>query len=88
MSWNQGGGPWGGGGGGQSPWGRGPQPPNIEEMLRRSQDRLRRFFPGGKGKGQGAALIVAAVVLAVLAWSSIYTRGAGRGGHRPALRRL
>jgi modulator of FtsH protease HflK len=72
MSWNQGGGPWGGGGG-QSPWGRGPQPPNIEEMLRRSQDRLRRFFPGGKGKGQGTALIVAAVVLAMLAWSSIYT---------------
>src|ERR1700679_2564782 len=73
MSWNQGGGPWGGGGGGNSPWGRGPQPPNIEEMLRRSQERLRRFFPGGRGKGQGTVLIVAAVVLALLAWSSIYT---------------
>jgi membrane protease subunit HflK len=72
MSWNQGGGPWGGGGG-QSPWGRRPQPPNIEEMLRRSQDRLRRFFPGGKGKGQGTALVVAAVILAMLVWSSIYT---------------
>jgi modulator of FtsH protease HflK len=64
MSWNQGGGPWGGGGGGgQSPWGRGPQPPNIEELLRRSQDRLRRFFPGGKGKGRGILFVVAALVL-------------------------
>jgi modulator of FtsH protease HflK len=64
MSWNQGGGPWGGGGGGgQTPWGRGPQPPNIEEMLRRSQDRLRRFFPGGKGRGRGILIVVAALVV-------------------------
>ncbi|HUZ75250.1 MAG TPA: FtsH protease activity modulator HflK [Stellaceae bacterium] len=63
MSWNQGGGPWGGGGGGQSPWGRGPQPPNIEELLRRSQDRLRRILPGGKGRGRGIALAVAAIAV-------------------------
>jgi membrane protease subunit HflK len=64
MSWNQGGGPWGGGGGGggQSPWGRGSQPPNIEEILRRSQDRLRRFIPrGGKGRGRGFAIALAAL---------------------------
>src|SRR5918998_1844928 len=47
MPWNNnpgGGGGWKGGGGG--PWGsgpqqRGPQPPDLEELLRRSQDRLR-----------------------------------------------
>jgi modulator of FtsH protease HflK len=61
MSWNQGGGPWGGGGG-QSPWGRAPQPPNLEEMLRKSQERLRRFFPGGRGRGRGLAIAIAAVL--------------------------
>ena len=37
-------------GGGQGPWGRGPagpQPPDIEELLRRGQDRVRRILPGG-----------------------------------------
>ena len=53
MAWNiqRGGGPRGGGGG-QGPWGGGPgrqQPPNIEEMLRRSQDRFKRFIPSGGG---------------------------------------
>jgi membrane protease subunit HflK len=63
MSWNQGGGPWGGGGGGPSPWSRGPQPPNIEEMLRRSQDRLRRLFPGGKGRGRGLVIAIVAIIV-------------------------
>jgi len=56
MPWNNnpgGGGGWKGGGGG--PWGsgpqqRGPQPPDLEELLRRSQDRLRKALPGG-GRG-------------------------------------
>ena len=43
----------------QSPWGRGPQPPNLEEMLRRSQDRLRRLLPGGFGGGPRHRLVVA-----------------------------
>ena len=67
----RGGGPWGGGrGNGQGPGGpRGPQPPNIEEILRRSQDRLRRAFPGGFGfgTGKGLALVVVAIVLLWLA---------------------
>jgi modulator of FtsH protease HflK len=63
MSWgNQGGGgPWGGG---QSPWGRGGgPPPDLEEILRRSQARVRRLVPRGWGSGRGALLVVAAVVL-------------------------
>jgi membrane protease subunit HflK len=71
MPWqNQGGGggPWGGGGPG--PWGRGPgggpsQPPNIEEMLRRTQERMRRVMPGGMGSLRGAALIV---IIAIAVW--------------------
>lgn len=78
MPWNSqggGGGPWGGGGGGGGgPWGGqrppsggggiGGQPPNIEEMLRRSQDRVRRFMPGGMGSGRGIAIVI--LVLLVL----------------------
>ncbi len=64
MPWtNQGGGPWGGSGGGKGPWGSGPQQtgpssPDLEEMLRRGQDRLRRVLPGGNMGGRGFALLV------------------------------
>lgn len=70
MPWSNqgGGGPWGGGssGGGQSPWGGrggGQQQPNIEEMLKRSQDRFKRFLPGGFGGWKPILLIVLAVVV-------------------------
>lgn len=65
MSWNQGGGgPWGGG---QSPWGRGSRPPDFEEIIRRGQDRFRRYFPGGVGGGRGIVLAIIGVVLLWLA---------------------
>jgi membrane protease subunit HflK len=78
MPWqNQGGGGSGGGGGpwggNQSPWGRGgrPQPPNLDEILRRGQDRFRRLLPGGWGSGRGAIFVLVALVLVWLA-SGIY----------------
>ena len=67
MPWsNQGGGPWGSGGG-KGPWGSGPQPsgptpPDLEEFLRRSQDKLRTVLPGGSLSGKGLGLIVLAAV--------------------------
>jgi membrane protease subunit HflK len=71
MPWsNQGGGPWGsgGGGGGKGPWGSGPQqsgptPPDLEEFLRRSQDKLRTVLPGGNLGGKGLSLILLAVIV-------------------------
>jgi len=67
MPWtNQGGGgPWGSGG--KGPWGSGPQspgptPPDLEEILRRGQDRLRRVLPGGNLGGRGFALLVLGVL--------------------------
>ena len=71
MPWsNQGGGPWGSGGGSKGPWGSGPQPsggrtpPDLEEILRRSQDKLRSVLPGGNLGGRGFALIaLGAIVL-------------------------
>ena len=64
MPWsNQGGGPWGSGGGGsKGPWGSGPQssgpnPPDLEELLRRSQDKLKSVLPGGSLGSRGFAII-------------------------------
>lgn len=72
-----GGGPWGGGGGGQGPWG-GRQsgggnsggggggmggPPDLEELLRKGQDRFKKAMPGGFGGGKGIMLIIVAVVV-------------------------
>ncbi|MCW2248912.1 membrane protease subunit HflK [Azospirillum fermentarium] len=87
-----GGGPWGpppgGGGGGQNPWGRpsgggggggGPQPPDLEELLRRSQNRLKRVMPGGFGSGRGIGLVVLVIGLIWLA-SGIYRVGADEQG--------
>src|SRR6266487_5221010 len=65
MPWSsQGGGPWGSG---KGPWGSGPQssgptPPDLEELLRRSQDKLRTVLPGGSFGGRGFALIALAVL--------------------------
>ena len=73
MPWsNQGGGPWGSGGGSRGPWGSGPQssgptPPDLEELLRRSQDKLKSVLPGGNLGSRGfLVLVLGAVVLWLL----------------------
>ncbi len=63
-----GGGPWGGG---QSPWGRGPQGPKVEDLIRRSQDKMRGVLPGGFGSMPGLLLIAAVAIFLWLA-SGIY----------------
>ncbi|TSD90392.1 FtsH protease activity modulator HflK [Mycobacterium sp. KBS0706] len=64
-----GGGPWGGSpqGGGQNPWGRGggPSQADIEEMIRRGQDRFRQVMPKGFGGGRG---ILIAIVVIIVGW--------------------
>lgn len=73
MAWNKQGGPWGGGGGGQGPWGSGGpgrpggggggmQPPDLEETLRRAQEKVKSLLPGGPGGAKGIVLILIAVV--------------------------
>ncbi|VBB69802.1 HflK protein [invertebrate metagenome] len=68
MSWNSpGGGPWGSG---QGPWGHGPTgggPPtlDLEELLRRSQDRFRHFLPGGTNSSRS---IIVLIFLVVTVW--------------------
>jgi membrane protease subunit HflK len=87
MPWsNQGGGPWGSGGGGKGPWGSGPQPsgggsspPDLEELLRRSQDKLRTVLPGGNLGGKGVLLLIMAA-LAVWGLSGFYRVDANEYG--------
>ncbi|MFL4979243.1 MAG: FtsH protease activity modulator HflK [Xanthobacteraceae bacterium] len=75
MPWsNQGGGPWGSGS--KGPWGSGPQssgptPPDLEELLRRSQDKLRTVLPGGNLGAKGFALIALAA-LAIWGFSGFF----------------
>ena len=78
MPWNNnpGGGGWKGGGGG--PWGsgpqqRGPQPPDLEELLKRSQDRLRNVLPGGGRSNAAIGVLAAVALLALWLFNSIYT---------------
>lgn len=82
MPWtNQGGGGAGGPGGG-GPWGRGPQrptPPNLEDVLRKGQDRMRDVLPSGFGGGKGLILI-ALVVFLVWVATGIYRVDAGQQG--------
>ncbi len=82
MPWKQqgggGGGPWGGGGGGGGPWGRGGggggQPPDFEEMLRKSQDRMKRYIPGGFGSGRGILFAVLGFLVLWLVFGGIFYR--------------
>ena len=84
MPWNDksgGGGPWGGGGGNNGgPWGQGPRPsgpqgspPDLEDIIRRGQDRLKRALPGATGGGPLVYLAVLGVVFVFWLFQAIYT---------------
>ncbi len=69
------GGPWGSGGGGNNngPWGGGPSrggnnPPDLEELLKRTQDRMRNVLPGGGGGGLGFIGGGIVVGVALIVW--------------------
>ncbi|HEX2018744.1 MAG TPA: FtsH protease activity modulator HflK [Aurantimonas sp.] len=92
MPWSNqtGNGGWKGSAGGGGPWGQRPQQPrpnnggspDLEDILRRGQDRLRRAIPGGGGGGGGGGsaagfagwgmLIVAGLAVLWL-FKSVYT---------------
>jgi membrane protease subunit HflK len=80
MPWSNqnGGGPWGGGKN-QGPWGQGPNrprgpgntPPDLDEIIRRSQDRLKNILPGGFNGG--VAVIILLLIAAFWLTQAVYT---------------
>lgn len=93
MPWSNqnGGGGWqgggGGGGGNRGPWGQGPsgggnQPPDLDELIRRAQEKFRQMFPGGGGGGAGTGtgagggsgpfILIGLVILGLIAYSSFF----------------
>ncbi len=86
MPWNNqsggggGGGPWGGGNNG-GPWGQGPRgpsgpqgsPPDLEDIIRRGQDRLKRALPGGGGMNPALLGLIGIALVAFWLFQSIYT---------------
>src|SRR5476651_752877 len=50
--------PWKNQSGGGGPWGAGGGPPDLEDILRKGQDRVKRLLPGGFGSGRSLIFIV------------------------------
>jgi len=84
MPWNRdgGGGGWQGGGGGNNrgPWGQGPSgpgggrtpnPPDLDELIRRLQASLRNIWPSG-GSGRAAWIVPIILVLLFVGFRSVY----------------
>ncbi len=83
MPWNDksgGGGPWGGGNNG-GPWGQGPKgpagpqgtPPDLEDIIRKGQDRLKNIIPGGGGPSPALFGLIAIALVVLWAFKAIYT---------------
>jgi membrane protease subunit HflK len=93
MPWSNQGGGWQGGGNGpsgQGPWGKGPSsgrggggggsPPDLEEIIRQGQERLKSIFGGGGGGGGSGSgipnrmvwLVGVVAIAALFAYNSFY----------------
>ncbi|MGB3898550.1 MAG: FtsH protease activity modulator HflK [Mesorhizobium sp.] len=83
MPWNDksgGGGPWGGGNNG-GPWGQGPKgpsgpqgtPPDLEDIIRKGQDRLKHMIPGGGGPSPALFGLIALALVVLWGFKAIYT---------------
>ena len=81
MPWSKNGGDGGWqGGGGQGPWGQGPSkgpgkggqtPPDLEEIIKKSQERLKDIIPGGGG-GSFPWIIMIIAAIGIWAFNSAY----------------
>lgn len=74
----------GGGGGPRGPWGQGPQgggggggggqPPDLEELIRKSQERLKNVLPGGGGNiGAKGIALIAVLGIIIYGLTGFYT---------------
>jgi len=68
----KGGSPWGSSGGGGNGSGRkGPTPPNIDEVINKIQDLVKKFIPGN-GSGKKPIILGLVIVIAIWAFSGLY----------------
>ena len=64
--------PWGAPPGGGNGSGRGPRPPNIDEVIEKIQKLINKFLPGGSSSG-GKPIIFGLILIIVLwAFSGLY----------------
>ncbi len=67
----------------QGPWGQGPRgprrtggggtPPDLEEIIRKSQDQLKNALPGGGGGSPIFIVVIVLGLLALWAYQAVYT---------------
>ena len=75
----------GGGGGGRGPWGKGggggprPQSPDLEELLRKGQDRFRKLAPGG-ARSPRAIILVVLLIATIWLLTGFYRVGPDQQG--------
>jgi len=70
---------------GPGPWGPKPSagpPPEFEEFLKRSQEKLKQWMPGSRGSGFGSRSLIFLVLIGTIAWllSGVYTVGPNEVG--------
>jgi Membrane protease subunits, stomatin/prohibitin homologs len=67
--------PWGtppGGGGNGDGFRRGPTPPNIDEIIQKIQDGIKKFLPGGATSGGKPIIFGLVILLVIWALSGLY----------------
>ena len=70
-----GGSPWGappGGGGNGSRRRKGPTPPNIDEVIKKIQDLIKKFMPGNGSSGKKPIILGLVILIALWAFSGLY----------------
>ena len=68
----RGGSPWGTPPGGGNGSGRGPVPPNIDEIIRNIQEKIKRFLPSGSTGGNKPLLFGLIIIAIIWALSGLY----------------
>ena len=70
---SRGGSPWGSPPGGGNGSGRkGPTPPDIDEIIRTAQEKIKKFLPGGSSSGGKQAVLVLIILGFVWLASGLY----------------